>query len=109
MTDMINLIANFSKILADPVKLRIIKLLKENNRTSKEIQEILDLSQSYASTQLKKLKDKGIIEFNKEGKNKRYNIADQKILAIISEIGDFVIKREKERLSKIARFEASGF
>lgn len=109
MTDMINLIADFSKMLGDPIKLKIIKTLKEKSHSSKEIQEILDLSQSYTSTQLKKLKDQDIITSKKEGKNKIYSLKNFEVLDIISNIHKYLVKREKEKLSRITKLEDTGF
>ena len=105
MESLENLIGTFLKLLSDPLRLKIIDFLKENPSSITEIQEKFDLSQSYASHQLKKLSTGGIIEFVRKGKSKIAYIKNKKIHKLISIIKSFVIYLEKEKIKNIAKLE----
>ncbi|MFX1329660.1 MAG: ArsR/SmtB family transcription factor, partial [Promethearchaeota archaeon] len=55
MDELTEVTSEFLKLLSDPYKLEIIKFLKSSEKTSKEIEEALNISQSYTSQLLKQL------------------------------------------------------
>ena len=62
------------RLLADPNRLRILLLLAEEELSVAELQEILGLGQSTISTQLSQLKNAGLIEDRRVGKNNLYRL-----------------------------------
>ncbi|MFW9827889.1 MAG: ArsR family transcriptional regulator [Candidatus Thorarchaeota archaeon] len=93
--------SEFLKILSDPFKLEIIKYLKNSEKTSKEIEEYLNISQSYSSQLLSQLQKANIITYKRDGNFKNYFIKSKNIFRVISSINSFVIELHKNRFQKL--------
>lgn len=78
-------IAEILKCIAHPVKLDIIKLLSLHEKlTVSEIQNLLgcDCEQSMLSHHLIKMKDRGVLSSNKNGKYIYYQLINKSIISI---------------------------
>src|SRR5271168_3934471 len=76
------------RLLADPNRLRILLLLATEQLSVAELQEILGLGQSTISTQLSQLKNAGLIEDRRAGKNNLYRlqpVAAESVMPVIRE------------------------
>jgi ubiquinone/menaquinone biosynthesis C-methylase UbiE/DNA-binding transcriptional ArsR family regulator len=76
------------RLLADPNRLRILLLLAAEELSVAELQEILGLGQSTISTQLSQLKNAGLIEDRRAGKNNLYrlqSVAAASVMAVVRE------------------------
>ena len=62
------------KAIADPNRLRILLLLKSEELSVAEMQEILGMGQSTLSTHLSQLKQAGMVEDRRTGKNNLYRL-----------------------------------
>ncbi|MDX1798837.1 MAG: ArsR family transcriptional regulator [Candidatus Lokiarchaeia archaeon] len=93
--------SEFLKLLSDPFKLKIIKYLKNGEKTSKDIEEFLDISQSYSSQLLNQLQKANIISNTREGSLKNYFIKNINIFRVISAINSFVIELHKHRFQNL--------
>ena len=74
------------RLLADPNRLRILLLLACEELSVAELQEILGLGQSTISTQLSQLKNAGLIEDRRAGKNNLYRlqpVATENVMPVI--------------------------
>ncbi len=60
------------RLLSDPGRLRIVLLLEREELSVAELQEILSMRQSRISTQLAQLKQAGLVEDRRSGKNVLY-------------------------------------
>ena len=75
------------KSVAHPVRISIIDLLQQKERlTVSELQEILQIEQSLLSHHLTNMRDKGVVETKREGKNVFYSLTDSSITSIIDSI-----------------------
>ncbi|MFX1567790.1 MAG: ArsR/SmtB family transcription factor [Promethearchaeota archaeon] len=101
MDELTEAASEFLKLLSDPYKLEIIKLLKIGEKTSKEIEEALNISQSYTSQLLKQLQDANIIFYKREGSIKIYFIKSYNIYRVISTINSIVIELHKEKFQRL--------
>ena len=101
------LMVRFLKVLSDPVRLKIIEYLRDNPSSAGKIQDNLNLSQSYTSHQLKKLKNVDIITSKRKGRKKKFEIKNKGIYKLISLIKAYILKAEKEKLEKIKSLELS--
>lgn len=63
------------KLLADPTRLRILRLLETEALSVAELQEVLGMGQSRISTQLSLLKTEGLVSDERSGKNNIYTCA----------------------------------
>ena len=100
MEDLKKRISNFLKVLSDPTRLSILEFLKDNPSTSIKIQTSLNISQSYASHQLKKLFDADLIEYEKKGKIKYYKPKNNGIYKLLALIQSYIFKIEKEKYER---------
>ena len=99
------LMSKFLKVLSDPIRLKIIEFLQENPSSAGKIQDELNLSQSYTSHQLKKLKDVDIVTYKRLGKKKKFKIKNKGIYKLIALIKAYILKTEKEKFEKIKSLE----
>lgn len=64
------------KLLSDPTRLRILLLLDAEEISVAELQEILNMKQSRISTQLALLKQAGLVQVRRSGKNSLYALTE---------------------------------
>ena len=77
-------IANLFKGFADPTRVHILSLLRQNEELCvNDIADAVELSQSAISHQLKILKQMHLIKFRREGKNIWYSLADDHVKTIL--------------------------
>jgi DNA-binding transcriptional ArsR family regulator len=105
MEDLKRKTINFFKVLSDPTRLDILEYIKNNPSSSGNIQKVLNISQSYASHQLKKLYDADLIEYEKKGKTKIYKPKNDSIYKLLDIIRSYVFKFEKEKYEKFNLIE----
>src|SRR5580658_5152043 len=63
------------RVVADPNRLRILLLLRGEELSVAELQEILTMGQSTISTHLSQLKQAGLVEDRRTGKSNLYRVA----------------------------------
>ena len=102
MSELTEKIADFLKVLGDQTRLEVLDLLKNGEKTSKEIEDTLDKSQSTISQHLKILIDMELIDFEKKGNKNYYKIKYDYIFKILTFVQSFVISLHKEKLKKAA-------
>lgn len=61
-------------LIADPTRVRLLLLLKQQELSVAELQEVLSLPQSNISAQLAKLKAAGLVTDRRSGKNRLYQL-----------------------------------
>ncbi len=62
------------KVVADPTRVRILRLLGRDELAVAELQEILSIGQSTLSSHLAQLRQVGLVEDRKSGKHVRYSL-----------------------------------
>jgi ArsR family transcriptional regulator len=68
--------ADFFRALAHPVRIRILEVLVNGDRSVQELQEALGLEQPVVSQQLAVLRSNNIVAGRKEGVSVRYGVRD---------------------------------
>jgi ArsR family transcriptional regulator len=61
-------------LLSDPTRVRLLALLRHEELSVAEMQEILSLGQSNISAQLARLKEAGLVSDRRSGKNRLYRL-----------------------------------
>lgn len=92
----------FLRVLADQTRLDILDLLRQNKKTSSEIQSVLTKSQSTISQHLKVLTNKNLILFERINNVKYYKIKNQEIFKLLVEVKSFVEGINKEKLQTMS-------
>jgi DNA-binding transcriptional ArsR family regulator len=76
--------AEFFKALAHPLRIRILELLLDGERSVQELQRSLGLDQPIVSQQLAILRAKNIVEPRKQGTVVRYAVRDRALGELLS-------------------------
>jgi DNA-binding transcriptional ArsR family regulator len=91
-------LAEYLKALADSSRIAILDVLKDGEKTPKEIQDALGKSQSTVSQQLKILSSKNIILSRKDGTNRYYSVKQPEIHSILKSISNLLIQKQMETM-----------
>jgi DNA-binding transcriptional ArsR family regulator len=82
--DKLNRAAYVLKSVAHPVRISVIDLLEQSGRlTVSELQKVLKIEQSLLSHHLTNMRDKKVVDTQREGKNMYYFLTDHTITDII--------------------------
>ncbi|TFG20035.1 MAG: ArsR family transcriptional regulator [Promethearchaeota archaeon] len=100
MSELTEKVVYFLKVLADQTRFEILELLKSGERTSKEIEDALQKSQSTISKHLNMLTDMKLIYSMRKGNKSYYIIKYDYIFKILTYIQSFVISLHNEKLKK---------
>lgn len=77
--EMLDDLADLFKIFGDSTRIKIIYSLFENEMCVCDIAELLDMTQSAISHQLRVLKNCRLVKFRKEGKTVYYSLDDEHV------------------------------
>lgn len=88
--------ANLLKILAHPVRIAILKILRQEEACVCHIEATLGYRQAYLSQQLAVLREAGIISDRRDGWNVFYQIQDHQVLDILDISTKFMILGSSE-------------
>jgi ubiquinone/menaquinone biosynthesis C-methylase UbiE/DNA-binding transcriptional ArsR family regulator len=87
------------RVLADPSRLRILLLLKGEELSVAELQEILAMGQSTISTHLSQLKQAGLVEDRRIGKSSLYRFAVAKLDGTVALKGHDLSRANKRQIA----------
>ncbi len=71
------------KTMAHPVRLRMIEVLLDHRLTVGEIAELCQIRPNVASEHLTKMRDRGLLDMDKEGRQVFYTIAEPGLRSIM--------------------------
>jgi len=105
-------------LIADPTRVRLLLLLREEELSVAELQEILALPQSNISAQLAKLKSAGLVNDRRSGKNRLYQLcpptarekeSHDRLLSIVETAGTEIreVKRDATALRVVKKKRAN--
>ena len=78
-------LADFYKVFGDATRVKILCVLLESEMCVRDLAELLGMTQSAISHQLRVLKQMKLVKNRREGKTVYYSLADRHIQAIISQ------------------------
>ena len=79
-------IVKILRVVADPNRLRVLLLLEREELSVAELQEILAMGQSTISTHLSQLKQAGLVEDRRTGKNSLYRLKRENGAGVLAEL-----------------------
>lgn len=82
-TDLQKFKAEFFKALAHPLRIRILELLGDGEKSVNELQTLLNSEGSAVSQQLSILRNKNIVSWRKEGTSVYYSLKDPMITELL--------------------------
>lgn len=89
------------KALANPKRLEIIQLIRDQELPVSEIQEMLDLPQGNLSQHLQILRKSGVAKTRKDGKQIYYSIAHKNFIKASDLFREILIERNKDEVSDV--------
>ncbi len=75
--------AEFFRALGHPVRIRLLQVLRDGERTVGALQAALDLDSSTASQQLAALRKQGLVESRRDGTSVYYRVKDRRTLELL--------------------------
>lgn len=76
-------LADLFKVFGDSTRIKILYVLFENEMCVYDIANILNMTQSAISHQLRTLKQNRLVKYRKEGKTVLYTLADEHVFTIL--------------------------
>lgn len=87
--------ADFFRVLGHPVRVRLLQILRDGERSVGSLQDELELDSSSASQHLAALRAQGLLESRKEGTSVYYRVKDPRILDLL-ELAKQIISAARE-------------
>jgi DNA-binding transcriptional ArsR family regulator len=84
--DLAELIARRFRLLGDPLRVRILDLLRDDELSVNALAEQLDASQQNVSKHLALLTEAGMLARRKQGNHVYYRIADEGVFALCEQV-----------------------
>lgn len=81
----IEIIAQTFKVLSDPTRIKILHLLSQNECSVTHLAEVLGMSQSAVSHQLRLLKNLRLVKFRREGHTVYYSCDDDHVIMLLKQ------------------------
>lgn len=92
-TEVLYALSDFFKVMSDSTRMRIMAVLDSEELCVCDLSEVLGMTKSAVSHQLKVLKDAQLVKFRREGKNVFYTLKDHHVKTIL-EMGIEHIKEQ---------------
>ncbi len=90
--DILYRVADLFKVFGDATRIRILYTLSGGELCVCDIAEVLGMTQSAISHQLRVLKEKHLVKFRREGKTILYSLADSHVATILRQGFDHVME-----------------
>ena len=78
-------LAEFLKSFGDATRIRILQTLLEGERNVGDLADVLEMSQSAVSHQLRVLRQNDLVKYRKEGKTVFYSLDDEHIRMVLEQ------------------------
>lgn len=78
-------LADLFKVFGDSTRIKILYVLYENEMCVYDIANLLNMTQSAISHQLRVLKQNRLVKYRKDGKTALYTLADEHVFTILSQ------------------------
>ena len=98
MKELYSLHAEMCKVFSNHIRLEILNLLRDRERSVTELIQKTKLSQANISQHLSIMKSKGIVTSNRRGKNIYYKLTNPKIIKAFDIIREVLSERLRGRM-----------
>ena len=97
--EVVQQVAEYFSVLGEPMRLRLLNLLRDGEKCVQELVEAIETSQANVSKHLKVMLQAGILSRRSEGTSAYYSVADD----LIFELCNLVCDRLATRIEQQAR------
>ncbi|NTW82565.1 MAG: winged helix-turn-helix transcriptional regulator [Chlorobiaceae bacterium] len=105
--EMLEEVSNRFKLLSEPMRLKILRVLCEKEHTVQEIVRKVNASQANISKHLALMHDNGVVNRRKSGLKCYYRIADESIIYACYLISKSVVENLQDRLSWVQKINSN--
>jgi ArsR family transcriptional regulator, virulence genes transcriptional regulator len=81
------------RAMAHPTRLLILQLLSDSERSGRELEKLLEVSQSNLSQHLNLMKDKDLLVSRRVGNQVYYRLQDNRLMGFMALMQDLFIKK----------------
>ena len=100
--ELLDLIADRFKALAEPARLRILNALRDGEKTVSELMDETELGQANASKHLQRLYSLGFVDRRKEGLYVIYSLADDDVFHLCDTMCGRLVREAQMRSNLFA-------
>jgi ArsR family transcriptional regulator, arsenate/arsenite/antimonite-responsive transcriptional repressor len=83
VTDAADVKADLYRVLAHPMRLRVLELLQVEERGARDLQTLLGLDSGAVSQHLSALRRQGLVDSRREGSGAVYTLADPRVAQLL--------------------------
>jgi len=105
--EMLEALSNRFKLLSEPMRLKILRVLCEKEHTVQEIVNQVNASQANISKHLALMHDNGVVNRRKEGLKCYYSIADESIVYACYLISKSIVENLQDRLNWVQKVNSN--
>ena len=105
--EMLEVVSNRFKLLSEPMRLRILRVLCEREHTVQEIVNEIQASQANISKHLALMYESGVVSRRKEGLKCYYRIIDESVIYACYLISKSVVDNLQDRLSWVQKIQSN--
>ncbi|HIK45160.1 MAG TPA: winged helix-turn-helix transcriptional regulator [Leptolyngbyaceae cyanobacterium M65_K2018_010] len=102
--EVIQQVAEYFTVLSEPMRLRILNLLRDGEKCVQELVEATQTSQANVSKHLKVMLQAGILTRRTEGTSAYYSVADELIFELCGLVCDRIASRIEEQAKQFRNF-----
>jgi DNA-binding transcriptional ArsR family regulator len=102
-----DLLAKYFRVLGDPIRLRILDLVRGEERSVGELAEMLGEPQPKVSNHLACLRWCGFVSTRREHRTVYYRLADERVEAVMA-LGRDLLRGNEEHVAACRRAEGTG-
>jgi DNA-binding transcriptional ArsR family regulator len=93
--------ANICSAISDPTRILLLYAIAEETRNVNSLAEALEISQSAASRHLKVLRERGIIEAQRDGTQVLYTLTDERYIKALNLLREVMLDQMAEQVELI--------
>lgn len=106
--EVVQQVANYFNILSEPMRLRILNLLRDGDKCVQELVEATDTSQANVSKHLKLMLQAGILSRRSQGTLAYYSVADDLIFDLCNLVCDRLATRIEQQAQHFRDFSLAS-
>ena len=95
--DLVAVHAAFCTIFSSPIRLRIMDLLGQGEKSVGALAEQLDVSMANISQHLRLMRNQGAVSFRRDGKTVYYRVANQKFIEGIMKVREGLMEELRKK------------
>jgi DNA-binding transcriptional ArsR family regulator len=107
-SDVVLQIAQYFSVLGEPMRLRILDLLRDGEKCVQDLVCAMDTSQANVSKHLKVMLQAGILDRRTEGTSAYYRVADELIFDLCGLVCDRIAERIEQQAQQFREFSLAG-